>query len=264
LRAPRAKPAAASARPVFIVGSPRSGTTFFAGAVGSIPGFVDLGELAPLKAAIPSLTSASEEEAARELHDVIERVRTLSVVRGKRAVEQTPEMSFLVPAVVRAYPEATVIHLVRDGRDVVASLLERGWLSSARSGSDDVGAAYGSHTRFWVEPERRDEFARVSDARRAAWAWRRYLTKARASQERTFELRYEDLVTDTSATASRLAETLGVSADEIATHLAAASPRSVGRWREHLTEEQVEDVMSEAGDLLRELGYVASASESIP
>jgi hypothetical protein len=242
-------------RPVFVVGSPRSGTTFFAGAVGRIPGFVDLGELAPLKAAIPTLTSASEEDAARELHRVIERVRMLSAVRGKRAVEQTPEMSFLVPAVLRAYPSATVIHLVRDGRDVVASLLERGWLSSARSGSDDVGAAYGSHTRFWVEPDRRDEFARVSDAQRAAWAWRRYLTAARESRDRTFELRYEDLVADKSVTAVRLAEQLGVPTEEIESQLAPASPRSVGRWRDDLTRDQVEDVMREAGDLLRELGY---------
>jgi sulfotransferase family protein len=242
-------------RPVFVVGSPRSGTTFFAGAVGSLPGFVDLGELAPLKAAIPALTSASEEDAARELHHVIERVRTLSAVRGRRAVEQTPEMSFLVPAALRAYPQATVVHLIRDGRDVVASLLERGWLSRERSGADDVGAAYGSHTRFWVEPDRREEFARVSDAQRAAWAWRRYLTTAQASSGRTFEIRYEDLVNDKSATAARLAEELGVPTEKVESQLAAASPRSVGRWRDDLTEDQVNDVMREAGDVLRELGY---------
>ncbi|HXG75812.1 MAG TPA: hypothetical protein VNJ53_04515, partial [Gaiellaceae bacterium] len=30
-------------RLVFVVGSPRSGTTFLAGAIGSVPGFLDLG-----------------------------------------------------------------------------------------------------------------------------------------------------------------------------------------------------------------------------
>ena len=40
---------------VFVLGSPRSGTTFLARAVGSVPGFVDLGEVAALKAAIPTL-----------------------------------------------------------------------------------------------------------------------------------------------------------------------------------------------------------------
>ncbi len=255
-RARKADFGAASSQPVFVVGSPRSGTTFFAGAVGSVPGFVDLGELAPLKAAIPALAVATEEEAARQLRRILERVRTLAGVRGHRAVEQTPEMTFLVPAALRAYPEATVVHLIRDGRDVVASLLDRGWLSSERSGSDDVGAAYGSHTRFWVEPERREEFGRVSDAQRAAWAWRRYLTAARESRDKTFELRYEDLVADKSATAVRLADQLGVPTEEVEAQLAPASPRSVGRWRDDLTKEQVDDVMREAGDLLRELGYV--------
>jgi hypothetical protein len=41
---------------VFVVGSPRSGTTFLAGVVGSIPGFVDLTEVMPIKAAIPSIS----------------------------------------------------------------------------------------------------------------------------------------------------------------------------------------------------------------
>ena len=34
-------------RLVFVFGSPRSGTTFLAGAIGAVPGFVDLGEVTP-------------------------------------------------------------------------------------------------------------------------------------------------------------------------------------------------------------------------
>ena len=37
-------------RLVFVLGSPRSGTTFLAGAIGSLPGFVDLGEVVVLDA----------------------------------------------------------------------------------------------------------------------------------------------------------------------------------------------------------------------
>jgi hypothetical protein len=54
-------------RLVFVVGSPRSGTTFLAGAIGSLPGFVDLGEVAPLKAAIPRIYAEPDDEAARRL-----------------------------------------------------------------------------------------------------------------------------------------------------------------------------------------------------
>ena len=95
------------------------------------------------------------------------------------------------------------MHIVRDGRDVVCSLLERGWLGADRAGADDAGLAYGAHARFWVEPERTEEFASASEAKRAAWAWRRYVTAARAVPERTLELRYEDLVTSPKKVAAR-------------------------------------------------------------
>ena len=52
-------------RSVFIVGSPRSGTSFVARSIGSLPGFVDLGEVTPLKAAIPELTKSALPEAGR-------------------------------------------------------------------------------------------------------------------------------------------------------------------------------------------------------
>lgn len=114
---------AAEERLVFVVGSPRSGTTFLAGAIGSVPGFVDLGEVTPLKAAIPQLVELDERDAAVQLRRVLERVRQLALVRGLRGVEQTPETAFVLGAALQAYPAARALHLVRDGRDVVCSLL---------------------------------------------------------------------------------------------------------------------------------------------
>ena len=69
-------------RLVFVIGSPRSGTTFLAGAIGSLPGFVDLGELAPVKAAVPELAALPPADAARRLR------RTLAVTRRVSEVEQ--------------------------------------------------------------------------------------------------------------------------------------------------------------------------------
>ncbi len=242
-------------RPVFIVGCPRSGTTFLARSLGRLPGFVDLGEVAPLKAALPRLASLSEADAAEGLRRTLERIRRFGLVRRLRAIEQTPETSFIVPAVVRAYPRAAVVHAVRDGRDVVCSLLERGWLSAGRQGHDDVGVPYGAYTRFWVEPERADEFSRASDATRAAWAWRRYVTAARVVPERTIEVRYEDLVADPAGVGARLAEHLDSDPLLVAGALSEGHAGSVGRWRKDLSSEQVEDVEREAGTLLHELGY---------
>lgn len=240
---------------VFVVGSPRSGTTFLGSSLGAQPGLIDLGEVKPLKAAIPQLARLPEPDAAARLRRVLERIRRLGLVGHLRAVEQTPETCFVLGAALRAYPEARAVHVLRDGRDVVCSLLERGWLSAGRGGSDDVGYAYGAHTRFWVEPERADEFRRASDAARAAWAWRRHVTAARAVSERTLELRYEELTADPDAAAARLAEHLHLDREPLARTLSAAHASSVGRWRRDLTAEQLADVEDEAGPLLRELGY---------
>ena len=240
---------------VFVLGSPRSGTSFLAGAVGSQPGFVDLGEVRPVKAAIARWVLLPEEHTARELRTTLERVRRLALVRDLRPVEQTPEVSFVVGPAVRAYPDATVLHIIRDGRDVVCSLLEKGWLRE-RAGEEDARQPYGAHVRAWVEPERRAEFERVSDATRAAWAWRRYVTAARAgAPERTLELRYEELSADPPATAARIAARLETDPAPLAAALSAAHTRSIGRWRRDLTAEQIADVEREAGPLLRELGY---------
>jgi hypothetical protein len=246
---------AAARRPIFVVGSPRSGTTFLASNLGAQPGLVDLGEVKPLKAAIPSLAQAPTAEAAVQVRRILGRIRRLGLVGSLREVEQTPETAFVLAAALRAYPDARAVHLVRDGRDVVCSLLERGWLSAERSGSDDIGAAYGAHARFWVEPERIDEFRTASDARRAAWAWRRYVSAARSVGERTLELRYETLASDPATAAEQLAEHLGLDRGLLAETLTAAHTRSVGRWLTQLTSEQLADVEREAGPLLRELGY---------
>jgi Sulfotransferase family len=246
----------AEERLVFVVGSPRSGTSFTAGAIGGLPRFVDLGEVPLLKAAIPDLVQQSEHNQAVEIRQMLQRVRSLAFVRRLRGVEQTPETGFVLPAALRAFPRATAVHVVRDGRDVVCSLLERGWLSAKRNAeNDDAKLSYGVHPRFWVEPERREEFVHVSDARRAAWAWRRYVTAARAVPERTVQLRYEEVVAEPEAT-TPLAHTLGVGVDELRTSFASAHSNSIGRWKHDLTPEQLADVEAEAGQLLAELGYV--------
>jgi Sulfotransferase family len=242
-------------RLAFVVGSPRSGTSFAGSALGSQPGWVDLGEVPPLKAAVPELSGRPAEEQAVVVRRILQRIRTLGLARGLRGVEQNPETSYVIAGALKAYPHATAVHVVRDGRDVVCSLLERGWLRVDQRERDDARQPYGSHARFWVEPERRDEFEHVSEARRAAWAWRRYVTAARAVPERTVELRYEALVANPHAEADRLAAALDSEPAPLRTAFARAHDTSVGRWRRDLTPEQIADVEAEAGGLLAELGY---------
>jgi hypothetical protein len=241
-------------RLVFVFGSPRSGTTFLAGAIGGLPGFVDLGEVHPLKAAIPKLAALDAEEGGARIRRILGLTRRLGLVGGRRAVEQTPEAAFVLPAVVQAFPDAVLIHAVRDGRDVVSSLLERGWLSRGRGGADDAGGAYGPHARFWVEPGLEREFAEASDARRAAWAWRRYAGSVRESGVAHHEARYERLPHEAEA----LAGALGVDPEALRQRLAAAHGSSVGRYRRDLAPEQLAEVEDEVGALLAAFGYASS------
>jgi hypothetical protein len=239
-------------RLVFVLGSPRSGTTFLAGAIGGMPGFVDLTEVTPHKAAIPARSAMPEAEASEGIRRVLDRVRWLALVPGWRGVEQTPETAFVLPAALRAYPEARAVHALRDGRDVVCSLLERGWLSAGRGGGDDAKASYGQATRFWVEPERAAEFETASDATRAAWAWRRYVTAARAAgSDRVLEVRYEAIPEGAEAIAAHL----DADPAALAARLERFHDRSIGRYQQDLSPEELADVEREAGDLLTQLGY---------
>ncbi len=146
--------------------------------------------------------------------------------------------------------------LSADGLDgLVTSLLERGWLNASRTGADDARLAFGPHARFWVEPGREEEFARVGDATRCAWAWRRYVRAAQVAPDRTVTMRYEDLVADPAAVAVPVAARLGVPVEQVAEVLGRVHDRSAGRWQRDLTDAQVAEVEDEAGDLLAELGY---------
>jgi Sulfotransferase family len=246
-------------RMVFVVGSPRSGTTFLGRAIGSCPGFVDLGEIEAHKAAIPELAALSPEEAAPAIRRTLRLTRRLALVGGLRAVEQTPESVFVAPGIALAFPQAQIVHIVRDGRDVVCSLLDRGWLSAHRHGHDHVGNPLGSRPRFWVEAGREAAFAAASDARRAAWAWRRHVEAAQRVGERAHELRYERLSADPVGAADALAAVLDAPAGPLAHALQNAFASSVGRFRRDLTHEQLAEVEDEAGALLRELGYLQSS-----
>lgn len=246
-------------RLVFVIGSPRSGTTFLGRSIGSLPGFVDLGEVAPHKASVPELAALSAEAAAGRIRRTLAVARRLGLVGSLRPVEQTPETAFVAEAAALAFPSARFVHIVRDGRDVVCSLLDRGWLSRERGGGDDAGLPYGVEPRFWVEPDRVEEFRTTSDARRAAWGWRAYVQAARSFGERAHEIRYERMVAEPDAVAAELALFLDAPALELGRALRGAHDESVGRFRRDLTAEQLADVESEAGTLLAELDYLQPA-----
>lgn len=267
-------------QPVFVVGSPRSGTSFTASSLGDVPGFADLGEVNRIKAAAPrlyeSVIAGQPDDVIRELRRALRLTHRTTLTANRRFIEQTPECTYLIPELAEAFPEARFIHLLRDGRDVATSLIETGWLSPAcdttpagrerqRNHTDDAGLPLGSYARFWVEVERRREFERSSEARRAAWAWRRYVTAAitglaQVDVARALTIRYEQLATDPLMAARQISAHLQAE-DRTAAFAGALSGvhrRSVGRYAAELPPAQLREVLDEAGTLLDELGYAGT------
>lgn len=98
--------------------------------------------------------------------------------------DKTPPYIRIVPEIMKLYPEAKIIYLVRDGRDVVNSFIETGW----------HGPGAWANCREWIDATRR--FASLSENSNLA--------------ERILRIRYEDLVTRTEAVVSDICAFLGV------------------------------------------------------
>lgn len=283
----------------FLVGAPRSGTTWLQQMLGAHPDVVttqetDLfdGYLAPWYSRWADQLPHSEEEwrANRfkglpavldedELDElarsVIDRVHeaTLALKPGATLVlEKVPGYAVHAELLHRIVPDAAFVHLIRDGRDAVASMQQaaRGW---------------GRHA--W----------RTSSAGVAAAVWYRHVAGARALRatgSRYTELRYEDLRGDRGPAllASLFAELglpggLALAADiyerfaidrsrdpetapssfawggEVARRLQVrpvepagfVGDGATGGWHERLTTYEQEVVDRTAGPLLVELGY---------
>jgi len=256
-------------RPIFIIGAPRSGTTFLGDCIGRMPEVSYHFE--------PRLTKAvagrayegswSASRSARVFRVSYSALILTALHGGRRFAEKTPENSFLVPFLAATFPAAQFVHIVRDGRDAAVSHAEKPWLTAAAAGDRRRGPAgqpRGPYPRWWVEPDRREEFTAVPDIVRTAWCWRRFTEAAleglaTLADGRAIQLRYESVVSDPGEAASSLGEFLGASAagqEALLAGLAWASAASVGRWRKALGEEEITEVEQEIGPLLTRLGYI--------
>lgn len=253
--------------PVFVLGAPRSGTTFLGSCIGALPEVSYHFEPRVTKAVARQVYQGtwSERRTARVFRTSYRLLLLAAGDGGRRFAEKNPENCFVVPFLARTFPDARFIQIVRDGRDVAVSHAEKPWLSAASAGSGRRGRggqAWGPWARWWVEPERAAEFESASDLTRTAWSWRRFTASARTAlaelpAERVLTVRYEDVVSRPQEAAETLARFLGYEEAPAALRaaLAGADPSSVGRWRAALDAEGLADVEREAGPLLRELGY---------
>lgn len=253
-------------RTVFIVGSPRSGTTFLGSAMSRIPGVTYQFEPVAVKAAVPYIYFGLWHDARGR--SVVTRTHRLLKAIGRETdrtlVEKTPRNVFIAEHLSRWYPDALFIGLIRDGRDVATSWAQRPWFGSEirQRRFEPGGYRYGPRPHFWVEAERISEFERATTLHRCMWGWRAHTEgwinlTTRLPRSRRVEVRYEDLVQRSGDTANRLAEFLDL--DDIGSRslhkaLGKADPRSVGKGKTESISEPT--ALAEGKQLLERLDYL--------
>jgi hypothetical protein len=112
---------------VFLVGSPRSGTTILAELLGRHPDVVEWYEpyfIWDWHLGLPADDVRGAELATPRVRAFIRREFEIFLRKsGKRCVlEKLPDHAFQIPFVNAVFPDARWVHIIRDGRDVTLSI----------------------------------------------------------------------------------------------------------------------------------------------
>ena len=258
--------------PIFLIGSPRSGTTFLGECLGGIPEISYHFEPAATKFVANYIFNGvwSLPRSQRYYRRMYSWLMQQHLDGDLRFAEKTPRNCFLLDFLYKTFPDAQFVHIIRDGRDAALSHSKKPWMQAASAkGNDDNGYEpggfrIGPYARFWVERERIAEFESTSDVHRCIWAWRRHtesaLNAAKSLPKHQYhELRYEAIAANPSQEADRLLDFLGIhhAKSRSCLHNAIAQMRStsIGQWQKEISEEDLQLVYQEAKTLLATLGY---------
>lgn len=279
--------------PVFVLGAPHSGTDLLARALKRAPGFhVTMGRQNVLRviyafARRPSIQQGRDEAVARVLRDAFAEAWQISShgclscapqcrqaggVNGtgpcvttrnvSRYGDASPDLLYCAQALVSAFPDARLVQIVRDGRDVVADMLaDESSLAWFRPGFANLDQEF-PNPFFGIEDETdRSIWSQVSLAGKCALRWRgaiRHSARLRTelSPDQLTTLRYEDLIRQPGRAAAAVSAFLG-SGDMRAPALGlqTSGAPAVGGWRDRLSAEQADEVERLAGPELRRVGY---------
>jgi hypothetical protein len=241
-------------QPLFLVGSERSGTTLlrlmldhhpriaflfeFEYSVRFIPdeGWPDLHEYHAFLESIyfSEETNMIIDKSLDYPHLIDSFLRQKRERDGKPLVGATVHYDF--DRLLRIWPDARFIHLVRDGRDVARSIIEMGW----------AGNMYTAVDR-WIDAEQL--WSRVSQV---------------VPSSRRIELQFEALVSEPEATLTKLCEFIGVSYDPAmldytkSTKFDPPSTKSIGQWKRKLSPKEVCLAEARIGTMLADRGYESS------
>lgn len=245
-------------KPVFIIGCPRSGTSITADLFGAHPyvaNWSEAGEIwDPCRYHDPQAdhhwdaSMVTEEDAAR-LHAWFEYYRKR---RGKqRFVNKHPRNSVRIGYIDRIFTQAFFIHVIRDGRAVVNSIV-----NEIENDPFRQTIPFGN----FCKPPGWREFLRDDPIEQAALQWReivRFILDHREQLgDRYHELTYEDLCQDPRGTLASAFPAVELPAtEETMTRIPRSLKNMNFKYRSELSMEQIERINDVQGALLRELGY---------
>jgi hypothetical protein len=257
-------------RPVFAVGAPRSGTTFLGACLSKLPEISYHFEPVVTKAAVRHVFERDWPEYRLRLlyRATYAWLMRMSVETDLRFCEKTPGNCFILPFLQSTFPDAKFVHIIRDGRDAALSLSRKPWYINENKDSgirDPDGYLIGPSTRFWVEPERTEEYETTDDLHRCIWLWRRYVEEALTGAASLptgnyLAIRYEDLLADPATYADKISEFLDIEAAGSRTlfrnnMVDSARTDSIGGWQSAIDADARSRLHAEAGELLLSLGY---------
>lgn len=173
-----------------------------------------------------------------------------------RWAETTPVHLLYIPEIKKAFPDALILHVIRDGRDCALSLDRQRWIAPLPWDKNHRLLAAGS---FWD------------------WIVRKGRKHGRAIAPDYMEVRFEELIKNPTEVLARIGSFINHDLDyERIQQVAIGSVsrpntsfedgatqkefKPVGRWRERFPEEEIRLFEMGSGALLEELGYELACS----
>ncbi|NOG54764.1 MAG: sulfotransferase [Planctomycetes bacterium] len=213
---------------------------------------------------------------------------------GRQIMEKTPSNCLRIPYIRAIFPEAIIIHMIRDGRDNISSclpfwtrprkkkrILRRlketpmwQWpIFIPRAVRDQIGIRMGltKRVKSWgvIYPGMFEDLQQMDLIEVIAHQWVNAVETAledldQSRPEVFVEWRYEELVADPLGHFSRFLDVAGLEMTErLATYLRdEIHTQSSGAWKKRLTAEQVSKILPIITPTMRKVGYPVDADSA--